>query len=163
MQTPREIVESFISDMVKVYIKHIDLIHETRRESDTIDKDPLYCNLSYPPQEWRDRCRAALSKHRETLRTYKIAQGVVVESYSITLPQDYFLSASSGCQYIGDEIIREEIVNENKIKIYTKSNCEGYNYYRLKVFTLQKKDDNWQIVKLRRIDETTGKEEGMAW
>jgi hypothetical protein len=49
MQTPKEIVESFISDMVKVYMNHVDRINETRRESDTIDKDPLYCNLPDPP------------------------------------------------------------------------------------------------------------------
>ncbi|MDR0610423.1 MAG: RhsIA family immunity protein [Planctomycetaceae bacterium] len=163
MQTPREIVESFISDMIKVYKTHVDLISEAEHESDTIENDILYCNLSEPPQEWLDRCSIALSKHGETLDAYKRAQGVVVESYSITLPKDYFLSSSSQCQYIGDEIIREEIVNKNKIKIYTKSNSDGYNYFRLKVFTLQKKDDNWQLVKLRRIDEETGKEEGLEW
>jgi hypothetical protein len=161
MQTPKEVVESFIADMVKVYKNHIDFIKKAAHEWDVFSS--VYYKLTNPSQEWIDKRSVTLRKRSESMDAYRKAQSVVIESYSIPLPKDYFLSSSSGCIYIGDEVFREEMVNKNKVKIYTKSNSEGFNYERLKVFTLQKKDDDWQLVKLRRIDEETGKEEGLEW
>lgn len=164
MQTPRKILESFISDMIMAWNEEKSLILKTRDAWTDLDRDPKYANNPALSVEWQAKKNEASCKYKAALRCYREKQAKVLESYSLVVPKDFFLSLPAECNYCGDQIVREDIVNKNKVKLFTESTAnEYYNYYKNKVFVFVNKNGIWLLTNVKRIDEKTGKEEKIQW
>ncbi len=158
-QTPREIVESFIKDMIAVYEKHKSAIEKAieasrKAQDDTVTKE------SDSKKYWATRDRLS-KKYGQIANKYFQDRAEVLKKYNIPIPTNFFQAVSGDCIYCGDEIVEEVIVNKNNVKIFTETGSRSYE--RHKIYVVQMKEGQWQLVKLRRVDEKTKKDSDLGW
>lgn len=158
-QTPREEVESFINDMLKVHSDYYDGMTEAYRKSDAAVKA---CG-TYATQEQSERRIAAQMIASKLGEEYRKAQGKVMESHQAVMPSDFYSSYCwSETSNFHDFVISiEKKINKNKMKIYAQRNGKPGGYC---VFTLEYRNDKWIITRIRWCAaETMGKEETFFW
>ena len=159
MSEPREIVESFIRDMNAVYKKHRPAMDKATESSQKAMAD-RELEEKDRKKYWTTRNRLS-KKYGQLALKYKEACAEVLKKYGIPISSDYFQAVSADCIYFGDEVKEEVVVNKNTVKIYTETKERSYEH--LKIYVVQMKDGQWQLAKLRRLDEQTQKDSHLDW
>lgn len=158
-QTPREVIESFIKDMSSAFEKYRPNIEKLEKAIQDIKGNTKKKQKS--PEEYEEELDEADDKLDEVLKSYRFEQSKVLEKYSISIPKDFFISRSSGCIYVGDKVIKEEISKGKFAKVFTETH--QFIYEQHKIYVLQLKDDQWAITGIRRVDQSSKKDEKLSW
>lgn len=97
------------------------------------------------------------------MKEYRSAQAEVLNAHGMSIPKDFFSFSSPGCLFSDRAVAHEKTINSNKVKVYTEYTLAANTEQLFFVFTLEKVDGRWIIMRIRDYSGKTGKESSILW
>ncbi len=158
-QTPREIVEAFLKGMEDIDNEYSDRINTAKIQCKAANR-AWSGKQTDTNGERKNACNAQFST---LLKEYRLAQVDVLKILNMKVPSDFFDYLPTGNVFRDKVVVSEKIINSKKIKIFTEIRSTPNTEQFFTVFTLEKMDDNWIIVKIREYNGNTQKESSILW
>jgi hypothetical protein len=101
----------------------------------------------------------------EAKRRYRMEHKKLCERFGFKINKHNFSESGSRTPIIYDkhEVVREEKISDQKVKVFTEVPPEHKECFSTLVFYCELTQDRWIITKLREIDKSDGGKEAAPW